>query len=567
MRLSQLLLPPLGTPDSPDVLASAGYTLPLAGGLHSLLPLGQRVLRRIEDIFRGEMDRIGALEVTMPLLQPEQLWVNRAAEFGPQLFRLRDSRGDPLVLAPTHEEVAAILGQACIRSASDLPRVLFQIQPRFRDQAWSPAGGLLRTRQFVMADAYSFHVDAADLSQRYLVVRDAFCAAAARCGIDAELVRADAGPMGGDESEELVAALPGCPDTVALRCLECGYAASVDVAEAAPPPSLDETTAPIEEVALLDAESASEASFRSGIDPAKQLTAAPYLTGAGARVVLAVLPGDLVLNSVKLKNALTRAGVDTTDLHRASADELTRLGADYSWISLVRTPTSVTIVADESVRRRANFCFPSPRLGRFLLNVNCGRDFRVDLFADLAFPSEDAACPRCSSTLEPIRGIEIGHFFRLGSRYSVELGLTVASVEHGSRPVEMGSYGLGVTRLMAAIASQSRDGRGIVWPPEIAPFHSIVLSCAPTCRDRAEELWRRLARSGHEVLLDDSTDPLEEQLRRADLLGIPFQVLTPSPDAGAVEIRSRRSSVGRPVSSDSELDSFFHRAAAELSTT
>ena len=414
-----------------------------------------------------------------------------------------------------------------------------------------------------MADAYSFHADPADLAQGYSVVRDAFCAAAARCGIEAELVRADAGPMGGEESEELVAALPGCPDAVAVRCLRCGYAASIDIAESARPPLLGETTAPIEEVeevALLDSESGGEAAFRFAIAPAKRLTCVPFL--AGARCFLAVLPADLLLNSVKLKNALTRAGFDTADLHRATAEELTGLGAGYSWISLVETPSSVVIVADESVQCRANFWLPSPRIGRFLLNVNFGRDFRVDLFADLAFPLEDASCPRCSSTLEPIRGIEIGHFFKLGSRYSAAFGLAIESSDGDSRPAEMGSYGLGVTRLMAAIVAQSRDARGIVWPPQIAPFLVVVLPCGRIGRDRAEEWWRRLARSGHDVLLDDSTDPPEEQLRRADLLGIPFQIVPASPETGSVEIRSRRSSRGRTVSSDSEIDSFLRQAAA-----
>ena len=204
---------------------------------------------------------------------------------------------------------------------------------------------------------------------------------------------------------------------------------------------------------------------------------------------LAVLPADLLLNPVKLKNALTRAGFDTADLHRATAEELTGLGAGYSWISLVETPSSVVIVADESVQCRANFWLPSPRIGRFLLNVNFGRDFRVDLFADLAFPLEDASCPRCSSTLEPIRGIEIGHFFKLGSRYSAAFGLAIESSDGDSRPAEMGSYGLGVTRLMAAIVAQSRDARGIVWPPQVAPFLVVVLPCGRIGRARAEEWW------------------------------------------------------------------------------
>lgn len=548
MRLSQLLTANRSGGDDPaDLLAHAGYTLRLADGLYNLLPLGHRVLSRISSIVRREMTSVAAQEVAMPLIQPAKLWdhpigdgVTRAEIFGTQLFRLAGESGDRLVLAPTHEEVATIVAAACIREVRDLPRVIFQIQPRFRDQICPAGAGLLHTREFVMADAYSFHSDRVGLDETYAAIRNAFSAVLSRCGVSAEVVRADTGSMGGEASEEFVASLPGSADIAAVRCAGCGYAASIEIAEFERKSSHAETPLPIEELEAPDAFPAGSADLMGS--STKRLIWVPFV--AGGRILLAVILGDLRLNAVKLAKVLARAGLNTTDLHPATAQELTRRGANYDWISLVRTPPSVLVIADNAVRAGANFFIPSTRVGHFLINVNSGRDFRVDMFADLSAAGDGADCSQCGNAMRAIRGIEVGHIFKLGSRYAAAFG---AQIEHSGNacPLEMGCYGLGITRLMATIVEQRRDERGIVWPESVAPFLAVLvpLRSDAAARRGAEQLYRKLIAFGLDILLDDSDAAPDEKLRHADLLGIPFTVVLPgdSKDGDIVEIRERSS--------------------------
>ena len=565
MRLSQLLT--TREPRNADLLTQAGYTHRLADGLYTLLPLGHRVLQRVSAIVRHEMARAGAQEVTMPLLQPAQLWERsmgsgetRAASFGTQLFRLLGEREDRLILAPTHEEVATILGAACIHEARDVPRILYQIQPRFRDQVCSEAG-LLQTREFVMADAYSFHADRASLDESYAAIKDAFRTAVALCGVDADVVAADCGAMCGEESEELVASLPNRADTVAVRCNRCGYAASLEIAGFRRVPLDEEDPLPVEEVAVPDALSADRVADLPGGSATKRLTWTPFF--AGGCILLVVIPGDLFLNPAKLIKTLTSAGIGSKDLRLASAEELMRRGANYDWVSLVRTPPSVFVIADEAVRARANFFLPSTRAGHFLINVNCERDFRVDMFADLTVAGDGAACPRCGNELRAIRGVEVGHIFKLGSRYSAAFGAHIEKLGSAARTLEMGCYGLGITRLLAVIVEQRRDTRGIAWPDRVAPYLAIIVPLqAHAGAHVGEQLYRQLSASGLDVLLDDSDATPEEKLRYADLLGIPVKiVLAGEARAGEmVEIRERTSSEIRHVRA-AELCALLHGRA------
>jgi len=523
MRLSQLLITRSATNDDNDLLERAGYTHRLADGLYTLLPLGHRVLQRISAIVREELDRAGAQEVAMPLLQPESLWDARASLFGPQLFRVKAENDERLVLAPTHEEVATIVASACIHDSRDLPRVLYQIQPRFRDQDAGSRSGLMRTREFVMADAYSFHAGRESLDQTYTAIRDAFCAILARCGVQIQIVRAGSGAMGGEESEELLASFPRAANTMALQCEECGYAASLEIAECAQSDSTEEVL-PLEEIPVPDS-----------LAPARRLMGLPFI--AAGRVGLAVMPANRVLNPSKFAGALSGHGINSADCHVASAAELANLGGTYDWISIVRTPPSFFVIADESVRAGANFVLPSPRTGHFLKNVNGARDFRVDAFAGISFASEGDACVRCGKRLNAIRGTEVGHIFKLGNRYSAAF--------------EMGCYGLGVTRLMQTIVEQNRDARGIVWPKAVAPYVAVIV---PVNVHFAEQLYRSCTEL--EILLDDSDAELEEKIRRADLLGMPFQIIVPA-DGSDVEIRDRLSTKIHRVHS-SNVAAFLH---------
>jgi len=525
MRLSQLLITRSASAsnDDNDLLERAGYTHRLADGLYTLLPLGHRVLQRISAIVREELDRAGAQEVAMPLLQPASLWERRAGVFGPQLFRVEGENDERLVLAPTHEEVATIVASACIHESRDLPRILYQIQPRFRDQDAGSRSGLMRTREFVMADAYSFHAGRESLDETYTAIKNALCAVLERCGVRIQIVPAGSGAMGGEESEELLASFPRAANTMALQCEKCGYAASLEIAECAHSDSTEDVL-PLEEIPVPDS-----------LAPARRLTGLPFI--AAGRVGLAVMPANRVLNPAKFAGALSGHGFNIADCHVASAAELANLGGTYDWISIVRTPPAVFVIADESVRAGANFVLPSPRGGYFLKNVNGARDFRVDAFADISFAAEGDACVRCGKQLNAIRGTEAGHIFKLGHRYSAAF--------------EMGCYGLGVTRLMQTIVEQNRDSRGIVWPKTVAPYIAIIV---PGNVHLAEQLYSSCKEL--EILLDDSDATTEEKLRRADLLGMPFQITVPE-DGSVVEIRERLSTEIHHVHA-SDVPAFLH---------
>ena len=489
------------------------------------------------------MESLGAQEITMPLLQPLDLWERplgrrtRAASFGLQLFRTSG-----FALAPTHEEVATIVAAACVRAAADLPRTVFQIQPRFRNQEQSVRGTLLRTLEFCMADAYSFHAHRSSLDEVYLAMKNAFQRIADQCGIQAEFVEADTGAIGGDASEELIAPIPQSEVEAAVRCSACRYAASVEIAR----------TSRVQPAAepLLELDEIPSPELQMPNRSAKRLLWMPLI--AGHRVVLAVITGERrAFNSTKLVKALTDAGIDTTGLHSATAQELTDLGADYDWISLVRTPPSVMIVADEAVRTGKNFFGPSPRKGHYLINLNCGRDFRVDMFTDLIVAVDGDLCPNCGSRMQTVHGIEVGHIFKLGSQYSEGFGAAFCGPD-GNRPLEMGCYGLGITRMMATVVEQRRDARGIVWPASIAPYLAILVPVDDRSTSPAEEMYAGLTRLNASVLLDDSNGQLQNRMERADLLGIPLQICfsTDLANAGIIEVRERASQKSRHVRGD-----------------
>ena len=560
MRISQLLLNRNVESDD-DLLARAGYTHRVGDGLYSLLPLGHRVLQRINSIVRRELELAGAQEVAMPLLQPRGLWQQRIGDggtradaFGSQLFQVYGGTGDEWVLAPTHEEIAALLGAACIRGSRDLPRIFFQIQPRFRDHLFTAKAGLLRTREFVMADAYSFHEDESSLQETYAAMKRALSNVLVGCGVAAAAVKASSGTMGGGESEELIAPLPETTVVVAVRCAGCGYAASLEVAEFQRVRPQERELLPLEEVAVPEGAKADMALAFLESSPSNRLGCVPFI--AGSNVVLTVVPANLVLNGEKLVSALSRANIDITGFHRGSAEELVRLGGEWDWVSLIRTPPAVFVIADESVRTGSNFVFPSAQSGHYLLNVNSRRDFRVDMFADLAVASDGDLCMRCGGRLHAICGTEVAHLFKLGSRYAAAFGACLES----TKPLQMGCYGLGITRLMAAIVQQNRDESGIVWPHSVAPYAAIIMPAASdsSCRAFSEHLYRKLSNSADDVLLDDSDDRPENSLAYADLLGIPIKIIASENLQQTVEVRERSSGESQWIRADN-LGVLLHR--------
>jgi prolyl-tRNA synthetase len=547
--------------DRTDILAKAGFAHRLADGLYTLLPLGQRVLQRISAMLRRRLEGIAAQEVSMPLLQPLGLWERvriggqtRAESFGRELFRVNDAMDEQLILAPTHEEIAAVLTAASIRRSSDLPRTIFQIQPRFRNQVAPLRGGLLLTREFFMADAYSFHANEDCLDTTYDLIRNAFFETLSDCGVMAEFVAADSGAMGGGKSEELVVSLPGTTSAVAVKCGGCGYAASLDIAKFARRSQDGLALLDQEEIIAPDGLSVEALAMLVGASTSNRLNCTPFVTGG--RLVLAVVPGDIILNPVKLRKALTAVGYRVADLRPATETELIALGG-YETISLVYTPDSVLVVADESVRARSNFHMLAPRVARVLNNLNIERDFHVDVFGDIGSAPHGASCWQCGAKLNVLCGIEVGHIFKLGTLYSAAFGAKTREMGVGDCEVHMGSYGLGLTRLLATVVETKRDARGLVWPTRVAPYSCIIvpLTETPEARFEAEDLYRQLSQAQVAVLLDDSHNDSDEKLRYADFIGIPYRIsITGNAGQAATVVRERATAIEHLMGISSVVD-------------
>ena len=519
------------------LLLRGGFIHPLAAGLYSSLPLGWRVQQRVEQIIREEMDAAGGQEIRMPILHPQELWelTGRAAALGPVLFRLQDRRERPLVLAATHEEVVTLLARTHIQSYRDLPQRLYQLQTKFRDEP-RPRGGLLRVREFVMKDCYSFDADEEGLEESYQAMRRAYERIFARCGLTTLTVEADSGAIGGKESHEfMVLAETGEDDVV--YCEACGYAANVERAEFRKAAEPSEEPREVEEVHTPDTTTIPDLARFLGIREAQTLKAVFYSTADG-RMVFVVIRGDLEVNEIKLRNLLK-----ATDLRLATDAEVADAGIVAGFAS-PRGIEGVTVIADDSVLIGSNFVAGANRPNYHLRNVNYPRDFTADHLADIARAYEGAACNRCGSALRWTRGIEVGHIFKLRSVYSEKLEATFQARDGGVQPITMGCYGIGVGRTMASIVEQHHDERGIRWPVSVAPFavHLVALNLdRAEVREAADALAAELAEAGLEPLYDDRDESAGVKFNDADLLGMPVR-LTVSPRTlgqGVVELKRR----------------------------
>ena len=519
------------------LLLRGAFIHPLAAGLYSSLPLGWRVQQRIEQIIREEMDAAGGQELKMPILHPQELWelTGRAAALGPVLFRLLDRRERPLVLAATHEEVVTLLARTHIQSYRDLPQRLYQLQTKFRDEP-RPRGGLLRVREFVMKDCYSFDADEEGLEESYQAMRRAYERIFARCGLTTLTVEADSGAIGGKESHEfMVLAETGEDDVV--YCEACGYAANVERAEFRKPAEPSEEPREVEEVHTPDTTTIPDLARFLGIREAQTLKAVFYSTADG-RMVFVVIRGDLEVNEIKLRNLLK-----ATDLRLATDAEVAEAGIVAGFAS-PRGIEGVTVIADDSVLIGSNFVAGANRPNYHLHNVNYPRDFTADHLADIARAYEGAACARCGSALRWTRGIEVGHIFKLRSVYSEKLEATFQDRDGGVQPITMGCYGIGVGRTMASIVEQHHDERGIRWPVSVAPFavHLVALNLdRAEVREAADALAAELMEAGLEPLYDDRDESAGVKFNDADLLGMPVR-LTVSPRTlgqGVVEVKPR----------------------------
>ena len=542
MRISKLFgktqreIPTEADTVSHQLLLRAGMISQVAAGVYSYLPLGWRVLKKMENIIRDEMDRAGGQELSMPVLQPLELWqqTGRDLAFGKGLFVLSDRRDRKLALGPTHEEVITQMVSRNVQSYRDLPLLLYQIQTKFRDEP-RPRGGLIRVREFTMKDLYSFDVDEEGLDRSYKKMLQAYQNIYVRCGLPTLLVEADSGAIGGKDSHEFIVIAETGEDEV-ICCDSCKYTANVDKAESVKDKVEAGEPLPVEEVATPGVGTIEELSAFLKIPQSHTLKAVFYV--ADGKLTFVVIRGDLEVNEVKLKNILR-----CFDLRLATEAEVIEAGIVAGSASPIGLK-GIKVIADESVTSGTNFVAGGNKPDTHLRNVNYPRDFKADVVADIARAKAGEECPRCGGKLSSMHGIEVGHIFKLGTFLSEKLGALFVDEKGVSHPIVMGCYGIGLGRLLAAAIEQSHDDKGIIWPMPIAPYH--IYLCPLYREDSkvsevAENLYAELEAEGLEVLLDDREESPGVKFNDADLLGMPVRV-TISPrtlEKGSVEVKKR----------------------------
>ena len=508
---------------SHQLLLRAGMVAQEAAGIYSYLPLGWRVLRKIESIVRDEMDKAGGQEVMLPVLQPLEFWQQsgRDIAFGKILFTLTDRKEHALALGPTHEEVVADLARRYVQSYRDLPARPYQIQTKLRDEL-RPRAGLLRVREFIMKDLYSLDADEAGLHESYLKVCQAYKNIYARLSLPALMIEADSGAIGGKDSHEFMVLTEDGEDEV-IRCSSCDYAANAEKAQFTKTGTSAGSLLPLEEIATPATKTIEEVADFLGVPSSQTLKAVFYFSDG--EFVFVVVRGDLEVNETKLRNALK-----SSDLRLATEAEVDAAGIVAGFASPIGIK-GIKVVADDSITLGSNFVVGANKPGYHFRNANYPRDFQVDLTTDIALARAGYTCSKCHGKLSLSRGIEVGHVFKLGTFISERFGASFLDSDGKSRPIVMGSYGIGLGRLLAAIVEQSHDDKGIIWPLSVAPYQ--VYLC-PLSLDKsailrtAESTYQELQGKGIEVLFDDRDDSPGIKFNDADLLGIPLR-LTLSP--------------------------------------
>lgn len=547
MLVSQLLIPTLReTPAEAEVVSHqlmvrAGYIRKAAAGVYTLLPLAWRVVKKIESIVREEMDRQGGQEIMMPIIQPAELWQEsgRWDVYGPELFRFKDRHGRDFCLGPTHEEIITDLVRGEVNSYKQLPLLLYQMQNKYRDER-RPRFGLMRGREFIMKDLYSFDRDQEGLDASYLKMYQAYNRVFSRCGLEFRPVEADSGAIGGNDTHEFMV-LAESGEALVVYCPgdTCGYAANVE--RAVSPPDLGgsrEQARPYRLVETPGMRTVEQVASFLGVSPGILIKTLIYETEKGP--VAALVRGDRDVNEIKLKKA-----VDVLNLELAGPEAVERItGAAVGYAGPVGLG-GVRIVADQEIEAISNAVAGSNRKDCHLVDVNPGRDFRADLTCDIRLVRAGDPCPGCGSALVEARGIEVGQVFKLGEKYSRVLGATYKDQNGQEKPIVMGCYGIGVTRTMAAAIEQNHDGNGIIWPVSIAPFHVIVVPVSVRDSDQAgmaRRVYQSLLDAGVEVVLDDRDERPGVKFKDADLVGYPVRITVGSKAvaSGDLEFRLRR---------------------------
>jgi prolyl-tRNA synthetase len=565
MRLSQLFFTSLR--DDPSdaempshrLLLRAGYVRQLGSGIYSLLPLGLRAAKKVEQIIREEMNGIGGQEILMPVVHPADIWrqSGRFDAVGPELVRFKDRGGRDMVLAMTHEEVVADLLRDIIRSYRQLPVQLYHFQTKFRDEPRS-RGGLIRVREFTMKDAYSCDLDEAGLDVSYQKYFGAYVRIFARLGLDALPVASDVGMMGGSLAHEFMVLNPAGEDVLVL-CDACGYAANRQVAETRKPEPPTDAPLPLEDVETPGTATIADLAAFLGIDAA-QTAKAIFFVADDRRLITAIVRGDHDVNETKLLNAIKAA-----DLRPAREEEIRAAGMEPGYASPIGAHDTLVVV-DELAARSPNLVAGANRKGIHLRNVNAGRDFTPDLVTELTNAREGDPCPTCGQPVTLRNGIEVGNIFKLGTKYAKALGASYLGEDGESHTVVMGSYGIGVGRNLACVVEAHHDEKGIAWPEAVAPYVAHLVAIGgnrdPKIVEAADLLHERSIAAGREVLYDDRDDSPGVKFTDAELLGMPW-IVTISPRslaAGGAEV-TRRATGERSIKSIDEVEALLGIAA------
>lgn len=519
------------------LMLRAGFVRRLASGIYSWLPVGLRSMRRLEKIVREEMERVGAQEVLLPLVQPKELWVEsgRWEKYGKELLRFRDRNERDLCLGPTHEEVITDLVRREVRSYRDLPLILYQIQTKFRDEI-RPRFGVMRAREFAMKDAYSFDVDEKEAERTYEKMYEAYSRIFHRCGLDFRVVEAETGAIGGKFSHEFMV-LAETGEDVILFCLACGYAANVEKAAVKPPDSSSEKKSGLfRKVRTPGMRTVEEVCAFLGLGPERLVKTLIYVTESGPVAVL--LRGDRELNESKLKRALSIEALELAD--ESTIESVTKAPKGFSGPLGLTVP----IYADYDLLSMSEFVTGANEADAHFVGMNLS-DFKVEAFLDLKTAKGGDPCPACGAPLSSRKGIEVGHIFKLGTSYSEAMGARYLDREGKERAIVMGCYGIGMGRTIAAAIEQNHDEEGIKLPLPLAPFEAMVLPVTTANRDvmkLAEDIYFELLRHGIDCLIDDREERPGVKFKDADLIGIPLRVTIGERGLkeGTVEIKWRR---------------------------
>lgn len=528
------------------LLLRTGMIRKLVSGVYGFMPLGWRSVRKIEDIVRQEMDGTGAQEIHMSAVQPAELWEEsgRWYAYGPELWRLKDRNGRDFCLGPTHEEIFTDIVRSDISSYRQLPMNLYQIQTKYRDEA-RPRFGLMRSREFIMKDAYSFDKDYAGLDQSYQEMYDAYDRIFKRCGLACRPVEADSGAIGGSNSHEFTA-ISEVGESEIAYCEKCSMAATTERAECVDAaPQTDAAELAMEEVHTPGTKTIEEVANFLNLDKKQTIKALLFVTydeeGREKDYVAAFVRGDRELNMTKLINAL-----DIPEHAIEFADEA-KMADATGCVGGFTGPCGLhdcTIVVDSELPGLKNLCAGACKEDHHLINVNYGRDYKADIVTDLKILQEGDPCPICGAPVKHARGIEVGQVFKLGTKYSESMGAMYVDENQKEQPIVMGCYGIGVTRTLAAVVEQHHDENGIIWPMSVAPYHVIITLVKPDDEVQAaaaEQIYKTLGDAGVEVLLDDRKERPGVKFKDADLLGIPVRITVGKlAGEGKVEYKLRR---------------------------